>query len=35
MYTRGDLANYELQLGVYDMSFVPPKPFHNNEDEDE
>jgi hypothetical protein len=26
-YTRGDLANYELQLGVYDMSFVPPKPF--------
>ena len=35
MYTRGDLANYELQLGVYDMSFVPPKPYHNNENEDE
>jgi len=29
MYTRGDLANYELQLGVYDMSFVPPKSYHN------
>ena len=28
MYTRGDLANYELQLAVYDMSFVPPKPYH-------
>jgi hypothetical protein len=27
-YTRGDLANYELQLAVYDMSFVPPKPYH-------
>ncbi len=29
MYTRGDLAEYELQLGVYDMSFVPPKPYNN------
>jgi hypothetical protein len=27
-YTRGDLANYELQLAVYDMSFVPPKPYN-------
>ncbi len=35
MYTREDLANYELQLGVYDMSFVPPKSYHNNENEDE
>jgi hypothetical protein len=34
-YTRGDLANYELQLAVYDMSFTPPKPIHNHEDEDE
>jgi hypothetical protein len=30
-YTRGDLANYELQLGVYDMSFVPPKPYSDVE----
>jgi hypothetical protein len=30
-YTRGDLANYELQLGVYDMSFVPPKPYSDME----
>jgi hypothetical protein len=29
MYTCGDLANYELQLGVYDMSFVPPKSYHD------
>jgi hypothetical protein len=29
MYTRGDLANYELQLGVYDMSFVPPKSYND------
>ena len=29
MYTRGDLAEYELKLGVYDMSFVPPKPYNN------
>ena len=29
MYTRGDLAEYELKLGVYDMSFVPPKSYHN------
>ena len=27
--TRGDLAEYELKLGVYDMSFVPPKSYHN------
>lgn len=27
-YTRGELANYELKLGVYDMSFVPPKPYN-------
>jgi hypothetical protein len=31
MYTRGDLANYELKLGVYDMSFVPPKPYSDME----
>jgi len=31
VYTRGDLANYELQLGVYDMSFVPPKPYSDME----
>ena len=29
MYTRGDLAEYELKLGVYDMSFVPPKSYHD------
>jgi hypothetical protein len=29
MYTRKDLANYELQLGVYDMSFVPPKSYND------
>jgi hypothetical protein len=29
MYTRGDLSEYELKLGVYDMSFVPPKPYNN------
>jgi hypothetical protein len=35
VFTRGDLANYELQLGVYDMSFVPPKPYErSNENED-
>jgi len=28
-YTRVDLAEYELKLGVYDMSFVPPKPYNN------
>ena len=27
--TRENLAMYELQLGVYDMSFVPPKSYHN------
>ena len=31
IYTRGDLANYELQLGVYDMSFIPPKPIRKDE----
>ena len=31
VYTRGDLANYELQLGVYDMSFIPPKPIRKDE----
>jgi len=31
MYTRGDLANYELKLGVYDMSFVPPKSYSDME----
>jgi hypothetical protein len=34
-YTREDLVNYELQLAVYDMSFVPPKPIHNVNNEDE
>ena len=29
MYTRVDLAEYELKLGVYDMSFVPPKSYHD------
>ena len=24
VYTRKDLAEYELKLGVYDMSFVAP-----------
>jgi hypothetical protein len=28
-YTRGTLAEYELKLGVYDMSFVPPKSYHD------
>jgi len=28
-YTRVDLAEYELQLGVYDMSFVPPKSYND------
>ena len=28
-YTRVDLAEYELKLGVYDMSFVPPKSYHD------
>lgn len=31
VYTRGDLANYELKLGVYDMSFIPPKPIRKDE----
>lgn len=30
VYTHGDLANYELMLGVYDMSFIPPKPIHDD-----
>jgi hypothetical protein len=34
MYTRGDLANYELQLSVYDMSFVPPRIYSNSESDD-
>ena len=34
MYTRGDLANYELKLSVYDMSFVPPRIYSNSESED-
>lgn len=29
IYTRGDLAEYELKLGVYDMSFVPPIQYNN------
>ena len=28
-YTRVDLAEYELKLGVYDMSFVPPKSYND------
>ena len=28
-YTRVDLAEYELKLGVYDMFFVPPKSYHD------
>ena len=31
IYTREDLAKYELQLGVYDMSFIPPKPIRKDE----
>jgi hypothetical protein len=27
--TRENLAMYELQLGVYDMSFVPPKSYND------
>jgi len=27
--TRENLAMYELQLDVYDMSFVPPKSYHD------
>lgn len=34
VYTRKDLAEYELQLGVYDMSFVPPKPIHVYDEEE-
>ena len=36
VYTRGDLANYELRLGVYDMSFVAPvslKRQYNNDEQ--
>jgi hypothetical protein len=29
VYTRGELAEYELKLGVYDMSFVPPRRYEN------
>jgi hypothetical protein len=29
VYTRENLAMYELQLGVYDMSFVPPKSYND------
>jgi hypothetical protein len=29
IYTRGDLAEFELKLGVYDMSFVPPRNYDN------
>jgi hypothetical protein len=29
VYTRGELAEYELKLGVYDMSFVPPCRYKN------
>ena len=29
VYTRGELAEYELKLGVYDMSFVPPRHYEN------
>jgi hypothetical protein len=29
VYTRGELAEYELKLGVYDMSFVPPHHYEN------
>ena len=28
VYTRKDLAEFELKLGVYDMSFIPPKPYN-------
>jgi hypothetical protein len=34
IYSRGDLAEYELKLGVYDMSFVPPRFYSDDESED-
>ncbi len=34
IYSRGDLAEYELKLGVCDMSFVPPRFYFNAESED-
>ena len=33
IYTREDLAKYELKLGVYDMSFIPPRPIHGKDEE--
>ena len=30
IYSRADLAEYELKLGVYDMSFVPPRNYDNH-----
>jgi len=32
IYSRGELAEYELKLGVYDMSFVPPRDYENVSD---
>ena len=32
IYSRGELAEYELKLGVYDMSFVPPRNYENVSD---
>ena len=34
IYSRGDLAEYELKLGVYDMSFVPPRPYERKGEDD-
>jgi hypothetical protein len=31
IYSRGELAEYELKLHVYDMSFVPPRTYKRNE----
>ena len=33
VYTREDLAEFERKLAEYDMSFVPPKPIRNVDDE--
>lgn len=35
IYTRGDLAEYELKLGVYDMSFVPPRSYERTNNEED
>jgi hypothetical protein len=33
VYTRESLAKYERMLDEYDMSFVPPKPIHDGDEE--